>query len=236
MSYAIRDVFLTLQGEGARAGAKSVFVRFAGCNLWTGRPEDRAKGTGACAQWCDTDFFRGAKMEAGALEERMAQLWRADEKGPRWCVLTGGEPMLQVDQPLLLHLVTSGWKVAVETNGSVEIPRQLMGFISWLTVSPKLGAPLVVQRSNEVKAVLPGMRLGGWPWEALVAMEAMAPLRFVQPQDPIDQAGVDLSFLGGKAPRLAEEYSANLKACQDFVMAHPGWKVSLQTHKLMGVP
>jgi len=234
MSYAIKESFVTLQGEGARAGTRAVFLRFAGCNLWTGRPEDRHKGTGACAQWCDTDFFKGSKLSASDISAQLQALW-GPTPGPRWVVLTGGEPLLQVNAGLLVELAGAGWKTALETNGTVPVPTGL----SWVTVSPKRGTELVVTQADEVKVVLPGSATDPWTPETLRELQTKirASHYYVQPQDPIipdDLVGV--SYLHGRAPALADQYKANLKACIDFVMDNPSWKLCQQAHKFWDLP
>ncbi len=236
-----------------RPGARSIFVRFAGCNLWNGRPEDRDKGKGACARWCDTDFVGGEKLAADALLKRMNQLWPWVDTGSgirdfRWCVLTGGEPALQVDGALIYRLHESGWLVAVETNGTKDIPF----VIDWITLSPKLGAKVVLECPvDELKVILPGalpdgLERGGWAEEELVALEqrwgGKGVHLFVQPQDPINRTVVEDTYLV-QTPTLAnwigpwpDEYRRNLGQCIDFVTRHPKWRLSTQQHKQWRLP
>lgn len=229
--YTVKSIFDTLQGEGHRTGARSVFVRFAGCNLWTGRPQDRGIGKGACSFWCDSDFFKGEKMGAPAILDRLDELW-PKYGGERWCVLTGGEPFLQVDPDLVIFLHLNGWKIAAETNGTVDVPEG----IDWLTVSPKLGTDIVVKSCHELKVVLPGGS-DGWAVDALVEMAERlnAQHRFVQPQDAIDPTQVEVSYLVGKSAGQ-RQYELAAQQCVDFVKANPSWRLSLQTHKMLGLP
>jgi len=209
MAYAVKEIFLTLQGEGAQAGRRAVFCRFAGCNLWTGREQDRAK---AICKFCDTDFVGtdgtlGAKYrDAAALASVIAGSWgeRADD---RYVVLTGGEPMLQVDAALIDALHAEGFTIAIETNGTHIVPRS----IDWICVSPKAGSELVQRSGDELKLV--------WP-----------------------QAGSDIAMLADLdfAHRLIQPLddpnaAANVQACIDLVMADPRWRLSLQTHKSLGL-
>lgn len=208
-SYAVKEVFFTLQGEGVHAGRAAVFCRFAGCNLWSGREADRA--TAAC-RFCDTDFVGtdgsggGRFGSAGALADAIAQAWGPGE-GRRLCVLTGGEPLLQVDGALTAALHARGFEVAVETNGTVALPEGL----DWVVVSPKGGAALAVTRGNELKLVFP---------QDNAPPERYAELAFdhfsLQPMD-----GPDLA--GNTARALA------------YCLAHPRWRLSLQLHKLLGI-
>lgn len=222
MTYSVREVFLTLQGEGSRAGTKAVFVRFAGCNLWDGHPEHRDRGAGPCARWCDTDFFRGEKLELHELIERMDRLWPANPDVIRWCVLTGGEPSLQVDEALVAALDAAQWAVAVETNGTVDNPAVLR--CDHVCLSPKRGTVWnKIKTADEVKVVLPGAATGeqGWRVDELADIEKFAENHgaylYVQPQD---------------GPDAAE----HLRACVEWVQSHPRWRLSLQQHKLIGLP
>ncbi len=212
MSYAVKEIFYTLQGEGAQAGRPAVFCRFAGCNLWSGRAQDRA--TAVC-RFCDTDFVGvdgpgGGRFEApGMLAAAVAAQWPAnDVRGRRMVVCTGGEPLLQLDPPLIAALHAQGFEIAVETNGTVAAPEG----IDWLCVSPKAGAPLVQTRGDEIKLVYPQP-------EALP--EQFAALHFrhflLQPMD---------------GPARAENTQLALRYC----MEHPQWRLSLQTHKFLGIP
>ncbi len=207
MSYAVKEMFLTLQGEGMQAGRRAVFIRFAGCNLWTGREQDRA--TAVC-QFCDTDFVgtdgdHGGRYEASDLADQALALWHGE--GAPFAVITGGEPMLQLDPPLIAALKQRGFAIAVESNGTIAAPPG----IDWLCISPKAGSVVVQRSGQEVKVV--------WPQPAL-DMEDIArwdfPHYLVQPMD-----GPDIR--------------ANEQAAIDFVLAHPNWRLSIQTHKLLGL-
>lgn len=241
MSYRIVEVFDTFQGEGLNAGRHAVFVRFAGCNLWDGRPTHRARGAGECARWCDTQFTGGTKMTALEVENAMSAVWPRPIFGQRFCVLTGGEPLLQLDEELVGHLEFEGWDIAVETNGTIDRP-EVFRHVTHLTVSPKLGTvQLEVYNAEELKVVLPGAAERGWNDTAL---EALAELgnwgsMFVQPQDPIDPGFVGVSHLHGGGSSLTvdrrPQYQANLDQCLAFVRTHPRWRLSLQTHKLLGL-
>ena len=208
MSYAVKEIFLTLQGEGMQAGRRAVFLRFAGCNLWSGREQDRAQ---AQCSFCDTDFVgmdgeNGGRYEAAALADRVAALWGESER--RLVVITGGEPLLQLDAALIDALHSRGLEIAVETNGTLPAPAR----IDWICVSPKGTAEVVQRRGNELKLV--------WP-QAGIAPAEIATWSFdhflVQPMD-------------------SAEAAAAQQAAIDFVMANPRWKLSLQTHKLLGLP
>ena len=207
MSYAVKEIFLTLQGEGVQSGRRAVFCRFSGCNLWTGRERHRA--TAVC-RFCDTDFVGtdgtdgGRYADAGALADRIESLWDGPRPG-RFVVLTGGEPLLQVDAVLLDGLHARGFTVAVETNGTVAAPPG----IDWLCVSPKAGVVVVQRSGDELKLV--------WP-----------------------QADVDLDELESWAftHRLIQPMDGppdTLALATALVMARPAWRLSLQTHKLLGI-
>lgn len=234
--YVIREVFDTLQGEGLRAGTRAVFVRFTGCNLWDGRPEHRDRGKGACALWCDTDFATGNQMTATELLSRMDAAWPEDGE-PRWCVLTGGEPALQLDEDLLNALQNGGWKVAVETNGTVE--NEALQWCDWVCCSPKLGGGLVLERADELKVVLPGHvdPKKGWTEEDLVMLASVVKARYyiVNPMDP---AGVPIAttHLLGNLPGAAPRFEGAMKTCLDFVRTHPNWRLGGQLHKLWHLP
>lgn len=209
MSYAVKEIFLTLQGEGAHAGRAAVFCRFSGCNLWSGREQDRAS---ASCQFCDTDFVGtdgtlGDRYDsAEALAEAIAAQW-AEAAGNRYTVLTGGEPLLQVDAPLVQALHARGFEIGVETNGTIDPPEGM----DWICVSPKAGAELVVQRGNELKLVYP---------QADAAPEAFVDLAFerfsLQPMD---------------GPDVVENTARAIEYC----LRHPQWRLSLQTHKTLGI-
>lgn len=206
MPYTVKEIFHTLQGEGAQTGRAAVFLRFAACNLWNGREEDRAKAT---CRFCDTDFVGGTKFpDAETLAERVADLWPAEAAGPRLVVVTGGEPALQLDAVLVAALHDRGFTVAIETNGTLTLP---VG-IDWVCVSPKAGAPLLVTRGNELKLIFPQ---DGAPPEAFEHLDFEH--FFLQPMDGPDQA-------------------ANLRAAIAHCLTHPRWRLSVQTHKIIGIP
>jgi len=209
MTYAVKEIFLTLQGEGAQAGRRAVFCRFAGCNLWTGREQDRAK---AICKFCDTDFvgtdgtLGGKYVEAEALAATIAECWGPGD-GDRYVVLTGGEPMLQVDAALIGALHAQRFTIAIETNGTLAVPRG----IDWICVSPKAGSDLVQTSGDELKLVWPQP---GSDVARLAALDFTH--RLVQPLDDPNAA-------------------ANVQHCIDLVMADPRWRLSLQTHKSLGL-
>ncbi len=211
MTYAVKEIFYTLQGEGANTGRPAVFCRFAGCNLWTGREADRSS---AVCRFCDTDFVGtdgpgGGKFpDAASLAQAVAAVWPVDQGGRRFVVCTGGEPLLQLDEPLLDAFHSEGFEVAVETNGTVEPPPG----IDWLCVSPKAGAALVVRGGDELKLVFPQDGAEPSRYEAL-AFDRF----FLQPMD-------------GPARE------ANTAAALRYCLTHPRWRLSLQTHKLLGIP
>jgi 7-carboxy-7-deazaguanine synthase len=212
MTYAVKEIFYTLQGEGANTGRPAVFLRFAGCNLWTGREADRVDAT---CKFCDTDFVGtdgpggGKFARASRLARAVAETWPEEGmSGARFVVCTGGEPLLQLDGDLLAALHAEGFEVAVETNGTVEPPTG----IDWLCVSPKAGAPLVVRGGNELKLVYPQVGAEPERYEAL-GFEHF----FLQPMD---------------GPDREDNTAAALRYC----LAHPRWRLSLQTHKLLGIP
>ena len=209
MSYAVKEIFLTLQGEGAHAGRVAVFCRFAGCNLWSGREEDRASAT---CQFCDTDFvgtdgtLGNRYATADELADTIAGQWAGDD-GNRYVVLTGGEPLLQVDAPLIVALHARRFEVAVETNGTIAPPEGL----DWICVSPKAGTKLVLRRGHELKLVFP--QAGAEP-ESFVGL---AFERFsLQPMD---------------GPDVVE----NAARAVEYCLRHPQWRLSVQTHKSLGI-
>jgi 7-carboxy-7-deazaguanine synthase len=227
MSYKVKESFLTLQGEGAQAGRLSVFVRFSGCNNWSGREQDRENGPADCARWCDTDFVGidgdgGGSYSLEALLDRVQQLWpthsaRQSPLGP-YVVFTGGEPALQLDQTLVDGLHDIGAQVAIETNGSLPLPTGL----DWICVSPKRllngrPQPLVVTTGHELKLVMPQ---DGFDIAYLESLD-FAHI-YVQPLDET------------KLPRRPEAASS-LQWCMDWIAKHPRWRLSLQTHKMIGI-
>ncbi len=209
MSYAVKEMFLTLQGEGVQAGRRAVFVRFAGCNLWSGREDDRA---GAVCRFCDTDFVGtdgaggGRFADAGALALAAAGHW-GDGMDARFVVLTGGEPMLQVDDALVAALHGAGFAIAIETNGTLAVNPA----IDWVCVSPKAGSEVVHRRGDELKLVWPQpgidpAELEGWDFQHFL----------VQPMDSASAAD-------------------NQAAAIALALARPKWRLTLQTHKMLGL-
>ena len=212
MGYAVKEIFYTLQGEGAQAGRAAVFCRFAGCNLWSGREADRAR---AVCKFCDTDFFGvdgvgGGRFEsAGLLAEAVAEKWPAGGRaGKRFVVCTGGEPLLQLDAALIEALHARGFEIAVETNGTLAAPDGL----DWICVSPKARAELVQRSGDELKLVYPQADAVPETFEGLSFRNF-----FLQPMD---------------GPSRAANTELALKYCMD----HPQWRLSLQTHKILGIP
>ena len=211
--YAVKEIYYTLQGEGAQAGRAAVFLRFTGCNLWSGRAEDRGRGAGGCSAWCDTDFVGtdgpgGGRFDTpAALAEAVRAAWQG-EGGEPLVVCTGGEPLLQLDAPLVDALHAAGFAIAIETNGTQPVPDG----IDWVCVSPKAGAPLVVARGDELKLVYPQPEV---PPSSVAGLDFRH--FFLQPLD---------------GPRAAE----HTRACLDYCLAHPQWRISLQTHKLLNIP
>lgn len=211
MTYAVKETYFTLQGEGHHTGRPAVFLRFAGCNLWTGLETDRGR---AVCRFCDTDFVGtdgpgGGKFAAAAdLASHVAAAWPRHVGGERFVVCTGGEPLLQLDPPLLDALHQRGFQVAIETNGTLPVPPG----VDWVCVSPKAGAPLVATTGDELKLVYP--QAGADP-------ERYADLGFrhffLQPMDGPDR-------------------DRNTELARAWVSAHPPWRLSLQTHKLLGIP
>ena len=208
--YSIKEIFYTLQGEGANAGRAAIFCRFTGCNLWSGREKDRDR---AICKFCDTDFvgtdgtMGGQYKTAEALVEAMQGLWPDNQKKNKFVVLTGGEPLLQVDSSLIKQLHEHDFEVAVETNGTIPLP---IG-IDWVCVSPKQGAKLRVTKGNEIKIVYPQIGL------RLVEFENMSfDHFFLQPMDNVDRVG-------------------NTNLCVNACLENPKWRLSVQTHKEIGI-
>lgn len=210
MTYAVKEMFKTLQGEGAQAGRAAVFCRFAGCNLWSGREEDRRK---AICQFCDTDFIGtdgigGAKFKtANELADAIVNIWGVSQVN-RYVVFTGGEPLLQLDRQLIDAVHRHGFEIAIETNGTIEPPDG----IDWICVSPKAGSDLLVRRGSELKLVFPQPTL----------MPDMLPETtfdhyFVQPMDGPNQ-------------------TQNIQLATQFCLSDAKWRLSLQTHKMIGIP
>ena len=205
MAYTVKEIFYTLQGEGANTGTPAVFLRFAGCNLWSGREADRA---GAVCKFCDTDFVGGERFAgAESLGDAVLAAWRGGE-GHRFVVCTGGEPLLQLDAALIDALHARGFRIAIETNGTQAVPAG----VDWVCVSPKADAPLVVERGDELKLVYPQPRGEPERYEALAFANF-----FLQPMD-------------------GPERHRNTELAVAYCRAHPRWRLSLQTHKLIGIP
>lgn len=210
MSYQVKEIFYTLQGEGSNAGRPAVFCRFAGCNLWSGREQDR---TTAVCRFCDTDFvgtdgtLGGKFANAQALADQIAAQWPASDEAHRFVVMTGGEPLLQVDTALIDALHARGFQIAVETNGSIAAPAG----IDWICVSPKAGANWVQREGHELKVV--------WPQAGfdLTTLEgANFKHRYLQPMDNVLRAD-------------------NTELCISLCLQRPAWRLSLQTHKITGI-
>ena len=213
MTYTVKEIFYTLQGEGAQSGRAAVFCRFSGCNLWSGREEDRAR---AVCQFCDTDFvgtgpdggrFSSATELAGAIERCWAGRGGDTDSGRKYVVCTGGEPLLQLDEDLIEAFHRQGFEVAVETNGTKPAPASL----DWICVSPKAGAPFVQKRGNELKLVYP--------------QEDAPPEQFAQ-------LDFDHFFL---QPMDGPDTALNTGRAIEYCLAHPRWRLSIQTHKLVGL-
>ena len=213
MTYLVKEIFYTLQGEGTQAGRPAVFCRFTSCNLWTGREADRHR---AVCQFCDTDFVGtdgpggGRFATPAALAEAVAAAWAgaAHPRSRPFVVCTGGEPLLQLDEPAIDALHARGFEIAVETNGTRPAPRGL----DWVCVSPKAGAPLVLTHGDELKLVYPQVGAEPWRFEGLDF-----PRLLLQPMDGPDRVG-------------------NTKAAVAYCLDHPQWTLSLQTHKYLGIP
>lgn len=217
MSYSVKEVFYSLQGEGFHSGRPAIFCRMSKCNLWTGREEDRAT---AICQFCDTDFIgtdgqNGGKFaDAQALCQHLLQFWPTDSKGKikehPFVVITGGEPLLQVDQSLIDQLHKHQFEIAIETNGTKSAPEN----IDWICMSPKANAPIILESGNELKLVYPQRDL---------MPEKVADLDYeyfyLQPMDDKD-------------PVITQQ---NIKQAVAYCLAHPQWKLSLQSHKLLGI-
>lgn len=211
MSYLVKEIFFTLQGEGFQTGMPAVFCRFTGCNLWTGREEHRAS---AVCQFCDTDFVGtdgpggGHFASAAELAAAVAATWAPGPEGDRLVVCTGGEPLLQLDEPLVAALHAEGFRIAIETNGTCEPPPG----IDWICMSPKAGAEVVLRHGDELKLV--------YPQDGL------------DPADVVDLAFDHFFLQPMDGPRREEHTAAAVAYC----LAHPRWRLSLQTHKYLGIP
>lgn len=208
--YKVKEIFYTLQGEGAQAGRAAVFCRFSGCNLWSGREKDRSN---AICQFCDTDFkgtdgLNGGRYSAVQLAQKVISLWKNEQEGKPFVVCTGGEPLLQMDKKIIEAFHRVGLEVAVETNGTIIVPEG----IDWVCVSPKAKTEIVVTKGDELKLVFP--QIGAEP-------EKFTHLNFryffLQPMDNLDK-----------------DY--NTQVSVRYCMEHPRWRLSLQTHKLLNIP
>ena len=208
--YKIKEIYYTLQGEGFHTGRPSIFIRFSGCNLWTGLEKDRRTAT---CFWCDTDFvgtdgINGGKYTSGQLKEIILSLWPKDQSSTPYVVCTGGEPLLQMDDDLIFSIHDAGFEIGIETNGTINPPKN----IDWVCVSPKAKTNLIIKKGNELKIVYPQYGMNPKKYEDLEFEHF-----FIQPMD-------------GKNQKNA------IKKSKEFVMKHPLWKLSLQTHKTMGIP
>ena len=208
--YTIKEMYFTLQGEGFHTGRPSVFIRFSGCNLWSGLEKDRKN---AICNWCDTDFVgingsNGGKYSALEIKEIIAGLWPENQPSKPYVVCTGGEPLLQIDENLIQVIKNAGFEIGLETNGTIIPPDG----IDWICVSPKANANLILKNGNELKVVYPQCGMNPRIHEKLKFDHF-----YIQPMDGIDQKD-------------------NIKRSEKFVLNHPKWKLSLQTHKILGIP
>ncbi len=211
MAYSVKEIFYTLQGEGAQSGRPAVFCRFAGCNLWSGRESDRAA---AICRFCDTDFVGtdghlGGKFDsAQALAEQIHAQWPAGAAGHHYVVFTGGEPLLQLDTALIHAMHERGFEIAIETNGTLPVPEG----VDWICVSPKAGTDLVVRQGDEIKVVIPQEQQNLNDYASLAFRYF-----YLQPMD---------------GPAVLANTKLAIATCQQ----HPQWRLSLQTHKLLQIP
>jgi len=211
MTYSVKEIFYTLQGEGTHAGRPAVFCRFSGCNLWSGRESDRAS---AVCQFCDTDFVGtdgeggGKFADANGLAQAVDALWPSTYAASKFVVFTGGEPLLQLDEALIAAMHARGFEIAIETNGTLAAPPG----IDWICVSPKMGATLVQRSGNELKVVVPQQ---GQPLDEYASLPFDH--HYLQPMDGPDKA---------RNTQLA------IALCKN----NPKWKLSIQTHKLLQIP
>ena len=210
MKYSVKEIYYTLQGEGYHTGRPAVFIRFSGCNLWTGHEKDRS---GAICNWCDTDFvgtngINGGKFSAGEITNIIDSLWKGNVQTEPYVICTGGEPLLQMDESLIKAIHKAGFEIGLETNGTMIPPDG----IDWICVSPKANADLVLKNGNELKVVYPQCGMNPRMHEKLKFDHF-----YIQPMDGINQKN-------------------NVKRSEKFVLDHPKWKLSLQTHKILGIP
>ena len=210
MKYSVKEIYYTLQGEGYHTGRPAVFIRFSGCNLWTGHEKDRS---GAICDWCDTDFvgtngINGGKFSVKEIINIINSQWKGNILSEPYVVCTGGEPLLQMDEALIKAIHKAGFEIGLETNGTMIPPDG----IDWICVSPKANADLILKNGNELKVVYPQCGMNPRVHEKLKFDHF-----FIQPMDGINQ-------------------TENIKRSEKFVLDHPKWKLSLQTHKILGIP
>jgi len=210
MKYSIKEIYYTLQGEGYHTGRPAVFIRFSGCNLWTGHEKDR---DGAICNWCDTDFvgtngINGGKFSVKEIINIINSQWKGNVLSEPYVVCTGGEPLLQMDESLIKAIHKVGFEIGLETNGTMIPPEG----IDWICVSPKANADLILKNGNELKVVYPQCGMNPRVHEKLKFDHF-----YIQPMDGINQ-------------------TENIKRSEKFVLDHPKWKLSLQTHKILGIP
>ena len=210
MKYSVKEIYYTLQGEGYHTGRPAVFIRFSGCNLWTGHEKDRS---GAICDWCDTDFvgtngINGGKFSVKEIINIINSQWKGNVLSDPYVVCTGGEPLLQMDEALIKAIHKAGFEIGLETNGTMIPPDG----IDWICVSPKANADLILKNGNELKVVYPQCGMNPRVHEKLKFDHF-----FIQPMDGINQ-------------------KENIKRSKKFVLDHPKWKLSLQTHKILGIP
>ena len=210
MKYSVKEIYYTLQGEGYHTGRPAVFIRFSGCNLWTGHEKDRS---GAICDWCDTDFvgtngINGGKFSVKEIINIINSQWKGNVLSEPYVVCTGGEPLLQMDEALIKAIHKAGFEIGLETNGTMIPPDG----IDWVCVSPKANADLILKNGNELKVVYPQCGMNPRVHEKLKFDHF-----YIQPMDGINQ-------------------TENIKRSEKFVLNHPKWKLSLQTHKILGIP
>ena len=210
MKYSVKEIYYTLQGEGYHTGRPAVVIRFSGCNLWTGHEKDRS---GAICDWCDTDFvgtngINGGKFSVKEIINIINSQWKGNVLSEPYVVCTGGEPLLQMDEALIKAIHKAGFEIGLETNGTMIPPDG----IDWICVSPKANADLILKNGNELKVVYPQCGMNPRVHEKLKFDHF-----YIQPMDGINQ-------------------TENIKRSEKFVLDHPKWKLSLQTHKILGIP
>ena len=210
MKYSVKEIYYTLQGEGYHTGRPAVFIRFSGCNLWTGHEKDRS---GAICDWCDTDFvgtngINGGKFSVNEIINIINSQWKGNVLSEPYVVCTGGEPLLQMDEALIKAIHKAGFEIGLETNGTMIPPDG----IDWICVSPKANADLILKNGNELKVVYRQCGMNPRVHEKLKFDHY-----YIQPMDGINQ-------------------TENIKRSEKFVLDHPKWKLSLQTHKILGIP